>query len=242
MGTKKVMGTKKLEIDVWSDIVCPWCAIGKRRLEIALESFPHKDDVEVVWHAFELDPRAPKVQEGDNAARLAAKYGRSRGEALAMMKGVEDTAAKDGLELHLTTSRSGNTFDGHRVLHLAAERGVQSAVKERLMSGYMKDGEAIGEHEVLVKLASEAGLDPAEVRAVLGSDRYAKEVREDEQAARSLGVTGVPFFVIAKKYALSGAQPAAVMAKALEQAWASLDDGARSAPAEGDACGPDGCA
>jgi len=238
------MKAKKLAIDVWSDIVCPWCAIGKRRLEVALEGFPHKDDVEVTWHAFELDPKAPKLQEGDNATRLGQKYGRSRAEALAMMKNVEDTAAKDGLEFHLTTARSGNTFDGHRLIHLAGERGVQGAVKERLLRGYMTDGEAIGDHEVLVKLSVEAGLDEAEVRAVLKSDRYAKEVREDEQAARSLGVNGVPFFVLANKYAVSGAQPAEVMRRALDQAWESLPPVTEpiSEATEGAACGPDGCA
>jgi predicted DsbA family dithiol-disulfide isomerase len=212
---------KSLHIDVWSDIICPWCAIGNRRLDAALARFSHRDDVEVVWHAFELDPSAPAVREGDNATRLAEKYGRTKAEAEAMMKNVEDTAAKDGLELHLLQARSGNTFDGHRVLHLAAERGLQGAVKERFFRGYMSEGRAIGDHEVLVQLASDAGLDADEVRAVLGSDRYAKEVREDEETARRLGISGVPFFVLAGKYAISGAQPADVILRALEQAWAS---------------------
>jgi predicted DsbA family dithiol-disulfide isomerase len=233
--------TKKLTIDVWSDIVCPWCAIGKRRLEQALAQFGHADDVEVVWRAFELDPDAPAVREGDNITRLAEKYGRTRAEALAMTRRVEETAAQDGLDFHLTKARSGNTFDAHRVLHLAAEHGLQGKVKERLMRGYMTEGEAIGEHEVLVKLASEAGLDAEAVRAVLASDRYAREVREEEDAARSLGVNGVPFFVLGGKYAVSGAQPAHVMRRALEQAWSSLPE-SEAASQEGAACGPDGCA
>jgi predicted DsbA family dithiol-disulfide isomerase len=232
--------SSKLEIDVWSDVVCPWCAIGKKRLEDALAKFPHKDDVAVVWRAFELDPSAPKVQEGDNAERLGKKYGRTREQALAMMKNVEDTAAKDGLTLRLTTARSGNTFDAHRVIKLAGDRGVQGAVKARLMRGYMTDGEAIGEREVLVKLAAEAGLDAEEVRAVLASDRYAAEVREEEAAARSLGVNGVPFFVLGGKYAVSGAQPAEVMLRALEQAWETTPDEASAE--EGATCGPEGCA
>jgi predicted DsbA family dithiol-disulfide isomerase len=233
--------TKKLRVDIWSDIVCPWCAVGKRRFEAALARFSHRDDVEVVWRAFELDPSAPVVQEGDNATRLARKYGRTREQALAMMHQLEETAAKDGLDFHLTTARSGNTFDGHRVLHLAAERGLQGAVKERFLRGYHSEGEAIGEHEVLVKLASEAGLDAEEVRAVLASDRYASEVREEEKTARALGVNGVPFFVLAEKYAVSGAQPADVLLGALEQAWASLDE-AEAPVAEGATCGPEGCA
>jgi predicted DsbA family dithiol-disulfide isomerase len=234
--------TKKLRVDIWSDIVCPWCAVGKRRFEAALARFPHRDDVEVVWRAFELDPSAPAVHEGDNATRLARKYGRSREQAEAMMHQLEETAAKDGLELHLTTARSGNTFDGHRVLHLAAERGLQGAVKERFLRGYHSEGEAIGEHEVLVKLASEAGLDAEEVRAVLASDRYADEVREEERAARALGVNGVPFFVLGEKYAVSGAQPADVLLGALEQAWASRDEADEPAARDGAVCGPEGCA
>jgi len=236
---------KKLKIDVWSDIVCPWCAIGKRRLESALARFPHRDDVEVVWRAFELDPSAPAVQEGDNVARLAAKYGRTKAQAEAMMHQVEDTAAKDGLELHLTTARSGNTFDGHRVIHLAGERGRQDAVKERLLRGYMTEGRSIGEHEVLVDLAVQAGLEEKEVREVLASDRYAREVREDEATARQLGINGVPFFVLDEKYAVSGAQPANVMLGALEQAWASLKDRGGEVATEGSegaVCGPEGCA
>jgi predicted DsbA family dithiol-disulfide isomerase len=232
---------KTLKIDVWSDIVCPWCAVGKRRLEAALARFPHKDDVEVVWRAFELDPSAPAVQKGDNATRLAEKYGRTRAQAESMMHQLEETAAKDGLDFHLLTARSGNTFDGHRVLHLAAERGVQNAVKERFFRGYMSEGQAIGDHEVLVRLASEAGLDAEEVRAVLASDRYAEEVREDEAIAQAIGVTGVPFFVLGDKYAISGAQPADVMLRALEQAWATLPE-REIAAAEGATCGPDGCA
>jgi predicted DsbA family dithiol-disulfide isomerase len=213
--------TKPLSIDVWSDIVCPWCAIGKHRLDAALTRFSHGKDVEVVWHAFELDPSAPAVRDGDNASRLAEKYGRTKTEAEAMIKNVEDTAAKDGLDLHLLQARSGNTFDGHRVLRLALEKGLQGAVKERFFRGYMTEGRAIGDHEVLVQLASEAGLDANEVRAVLASDRYAKEVREDEETARRLGIRGVPFFVLAGKYAISGAQPADVILRALEQAWDS---------------------
>jgi predicted DsbA family dithiol-disulfide isomerase len=232
---------KALKIDVWSDIVCPWCAIGKRRLEAALAKFAHRNEVEVVWRAFELDPSAPPVREGDNATRLAEKYGRTRAQAEAMIQSVTDTAAKDGIDFQLTRARSGNTFDGHRVLHLAAERGLQGAVKERFFRGYMSEAQAIGEHEVLVRLASEAGLDAEEVRAVLAGDRYAREVREDEETARRLGIHGVPFFVLAGKYAISGAQPPDVILRALEQAWASLPE-REEAALEGAVCGPEGCA
>src|ERR1700690_3579527 len=235
------MTKKKLRGDAWSDIVCPWCAIGKRRLDAALADFPHRDAVEVVWRAFELDPSAPRVREGDQATHLAKKYGRTKAEAEAMIQRVAETAARDGLDFRLLRARSGNTFDGHRLLYLALERGVQGAVKDRFFRAYMTEGLPIGEREVLVTLAAEAGLDPEEARAVLASDRYAKEVRDDQNAARALGITGVPFFVFGGRLAVSGAQEVAVLSQALREAWARIPAGAGDA-AEGATCGPDGCA
>ncbi len=237
------MAGKQLQIDVWSDIVCPWCAIGKRRLETALAKFPHRDDVEVVWRAFELDPSAPRVREGDQASHLAKKYGRTKAQAEDMIRNVADVAAKDGLEFDLLGARSGNTFDGHRLLHLAAERGLQGALKERFFRAYMSEGAPIGEPEVLARLAVEAGLDAEEVRATLASDKYAKEVREEESAARTIGISGVPFFVFGGRLAVSGAQPAEVLLRALEEAWAQAPETkAGEAAAEGSTCGPEGCA
>jgi len=233
---------KKLRVDVWSDVVCPWCYIGKRRLEAALARFPHREAVELVWRAFELDPGAPRARSESPVERLSQKYGRTRAQAQAMMAQLARTAAGDGLELHLETARSGNTFDAHRVLHLAAERGAQDAVKERLLRGYMTEGEAIGEPEVLARLAAEAGLDADEVRAVLASDRYAGDVREEEEAARALGITGVPFFVLGGKIGVSGAQPSDVLLAALQKAWEMAAEGADEDAQEGAACGPEGCA
>ena len=185
-----------------------------------LGKFPHREDVEVVWRAFELDPSAPRVREGDQATHLAKKYGRSQAQAEAMIQRVADVAAADGLTFDLLHAKSGNTFDGHRLLHLAAERGVQGAVKERFFQGYMAEGLAIGDHDVLVKLGVEAGLDAQEARSVLESDRYTAEVRDEESTARAIGITGVPFFVFGGRLAVSGAQPAEVLARALEEAWA----------------------
>ena len=159
---------KKLSVEIWSDIVCPWCAIGKRHFEAALAVFPHRDDVRVAWRAFELDPSAPRVHAEDNVRRLARKYGRTTAEAERMMRQVAETAAKDGLEFDLLGARSGNTFDAHRILHLAGERGVQSALKERLMRAYMTERLSIGEPEVLARLASEAGLEAEESRGSAG--------------------------------------------------------------------------
>ena len=232
---------KKLRVDVWSDVVCPWCYIGKRRLEGALARFAHKADVEVIWRAFELDPSAPRVAAGDHAERIARKYGRSRGQIEEMTRNITGLAAAEGIAFDLEHSRSGNTFDAHRVIHLASERGLQDAVKERFLRGYMAEREPIGEPEVLVRLAADAGLDAEETRAVLASDRYAREVREEEETARRLGISGVPFFVIGGKYGVSGAQPADTLLGALEEAWRKEPDAVDVARAEGAACGPDGC-
>ncbi len=232
----------ELRIDVWSDIACPWCYVGKRRLEAALAGFPHRDAVQIVWRAFELDPSAPPERDrsGSYAERLSKKYGSSVREAEKMIDRMTEVAAEDGLDFRFDKVRSGNTFDAHRVIHLAGERGKQDAVKERLLRAYLTEGELMGDPEVLVRLAGEAGLDPEEVRAMLASDANIKHVREDEDEARKLGISGVPFFVMGGKYAVSGAQPAEVLLRALNRAWDDL--GARPVVyAEGAACGPDGC-
>ncbi len=232
----------ELRIDAWSDIACPWCYVGKRRLETALEGFAHRDAVRIVWRAFELDPSAPREHDrsGSYAERLSAKYGAGLREAEGMIERMTDVAAEDGLDFRFDKVRSGNTFDAHRVIHLAGERGKQDAVKERLLRAYLTEGELMGDPEALVRLAGEAGLDPEEVRAMLASDAHVTEVREDEDEARKLGISGVPFFVMGGKYAVSGAQPTEVLLRALERAWDDL--GARPVVyAEGAACGPDGC-
>ena len=205
-----------MRIDIWSDVACPWCYVGKRRLEAALARFDAP--VEVVWRAFELDPSAPRVRDPGTsyAQRLASKYRTSVSDADAMIQRMTDVAADDGLELRFDRVRSGNTFDAHRTMHLGAERGVQDAVAERLFRGYFTEGEAIGEQDALVRLAAEAGLDADETRTMLESDRYAAEVRADEQRAAALGVTGVPFYVIGGRYGISGAQPPDEILRVLE--------------------------
>jgi predicted DsbA family dithiol-disulfide isomerase len=235
-------GVSKLHVDIWSDIACPWCYVGKRHFEQALQSFPHGGDVEVVWRAFELDPAAPAIRDTSQsyAERLATKYGMQTPQAQAMIDRMVDTAAKDGLELRFDRIRPGNTFDAHRLLHLAHDRGRQDALKERLLRAYLTEGQAIGDREVLATAAREAGIDEQDARSVLDGDRYATEVRRDEALARELGINGVPFFVIGGRLGISGAQPADVLRGALERAWSEVArpvDGA----AEGAACGPDGC-
>ena len=238
------VGVASLNIEIWSDIACPWCYVGKRHLEQALARFPHKDDVAIVWRAFELDPSAPKVRDASQsyAERLAKKYGTTGAEAQLMIDRMVDTAAKDGLEFRFDRIRPGNTFDAHRLLHLAHERGKQDALKERMLRAYMTEGQAIGDRDVLAALAREVGLDDQEVRDVLDGDRYASEVRHDEARARELGINGVPFFVLADRFGVSGAQPAEVLLGALERAWAERPKPPLETFAEGAVCGPDGCA
>jgi predicted DsbA family dithiol-disulfide isomerase len=232
-----------VKVEIWSDVVCPWCAIGKRRFEQALAGFPHREQVEVVWRAFELDPSAPSERTGGYAENLAEKYGVPLAEAQQMIANMTRVAAQDGLDFRFDTARPGNTFDAHRLLHLAAERGVQDAVKERLLIATFTEGEPIGDHDTLVRLVAEAGLDAEEARAVLASDRYAAEVRGDEQQARAYGITGVPFFVVDGRYGVSGAQPAEALGQVLAQAWADrapLQMVAASGSAPG--CDGDTCA
>jgi predicted DsbA family dithiol-disulfide isomerase len=208
-----------MKVDIWSDVACPWCYIGKRRIEGALVGFEHHDQVEVVWHSYQLDPDAPRTSEKTLNEILAKKYGRSLAQAAAMNDRVSGIAAQDGLEYHLEKAQYGNTFDAHRLIHLAATHGLQDAMEERLFKAYFTEGAALGDTETLVKLASEVGIDAEEARTVLASDAYANEVRADIQRARRLGIQGVPFFAIDEKYGVSGAQPSDVFKEVLEQAW-----------------------
>ena len=208
-----------LTVDIWSDVVCPWCYIGKRRLEAALAQFEHRDDVSVTWHSFELDPEAPAVAEGRTAERLSAKYGMSVEEAEQRQAEITELAAQDGLTYDLAEARGGNTFDAHRLIHLGAEHGLGDAVAERLMTAYFSEREPIGDRATLQRLAVDAGLPAGEVSELLEGDRHADSVRYDEDTATKLGIRGVPFFVLGRRYGLSGAQPPEIVLQALQQAW-----------------------
>ena len=217
-----------MKVEIWSDVVCPWCYVGKRRFEQALGDFAHRDAVEVVWRSFELDPTAPAERPGPYADHLAAKYGLDLDRAQQMIDGMTSTAAADGLELRFDRARGGNTFDAHRLLHLAAEQGLQDAVKERLMRAMFTEGEPIGDADALVRLVAEVGVDPERARSVLAEGTYAGAVRADEEEARRLRITGVPFFVVDRTYGVSGAQPVEVLLQVLERAW---DETSQPAPA-----------
>jgi predicted DsbA family dithiol-disulfide isomerase len=208
-----------MDVEVWSDIACPWCYVGKRRLEAALAKFEPRDAVNVRWRSFELDPNAPAQREVDCATHLATKYGTSLDEAHAMQQRMDGVAAGEGLEMHSELTRGGNTFDAHRLLHLARAHGVQDAVKERFMRAYHVEGEPIGSPETLERLAVEAGLDAGDVREVLAGDRYAEEVRDDERTAAALGIQGVPFFVVDRGFGASGAQSPEILGELLRHAF-----------------------
>lgn len=232
---------RTLRVEVWSDIACPWCYVGKRRLEAAVARLPAPGRVEVLWRAFELDPDAPRVLPAEPyAERLARKYGTAVAEGQDMIERMTSVAAGDGLELRFGRIRPGNTFDAHRLLHLAKERGLQPAAKERFLRAYLTEGQPIGDRDALQRLATEAGLDAQEVRRVLEGDAYAREVRTDEQEAQRLGIHGVPFFVLNRRYAISGAQPVEVLQRALAQAWEEAPEEPVAAAA-GAVCGPAGC-
>jgi predicted DsbA family dithiol-disulfide isomerase len=208
-----------LTVEIWSDIVCPWCYLGKRRFEAALEAFEHRDDVTVMWRSFELDPEAPVNPEGTATERLAAKYGMSLERAAALHTEMTERAAAERLEYRFDIAKGGNTFDAHRMIHLAATYGHQAAAQERLMRAYFTEGEPISDRETLVRLVAELGVDELQAREALELDRFSDDVRSDEQLAGRLGIQGVPFFVLDRRYGISGAQPPEVLLQALERAW-----------------------
>jgi predicted DsbA family dithiol-disulfide isomerase len=203
-----------LKVEIWSDVVCPWCYIGKRRFEAAVEQFD--GEVEVMWRSFELDPGAPAVREHTATEHLAAKYGMSHEQAESSHAQMTALAAQEGLEYHFELAKGGNSFDAHRLIHLAADQGLQDEAMERVFRGYFTEGLPIGDRDALIALAAELGLDGDS----LNGDAYSEAVREDEHLAQRIGIQGVPFFVLDRRYGVSGAQPAEILVQALETACA----------------------
>ncbi|MFJ3191091.1 DsbA family oxidoreductase [Streptomyces griseoviridis] len=233
-----------MRVEIWSDIACPWCYVGKARFEKALAAFPHRDGVEVVHRSFELDPGRAKDDVQPVLTMLTKKYGMSEAQARAGEENLGAQAAAEGLPYRTEGRDHGNTFDMHRLLHLAKEHGRQDELIQLLYRANFAEERSVftGGDERLVELAVAAGLDADAARAVLADPAaYADEVRADERAAAELGAGGVPFFVLDRTYGVSGAQPAEVFTQALTQAWGEraplkLLDG------DAAACGPDGCA
>ena len=235
-----------MQIEIWSDVVCPWCYIGKRRLETALADFPHADEVEVVWRSFQLDPAAPREATESIAAHLGHKYGGGEAAGREMVDRVSEVAAAEGLAFGYHDARRANTVDAHRLLHLALAEGgpsLQGRLKERLLAAYFVDSENPADHETLARIAGEVGLPAERVAAVLASEEYADEVATDAAQATAYGATGVPFFVVDRRYGVSGAQPAEVFTQVLERAWAESQPLVQvvGQDAGGEVCGPDGC-
>jgi predicted DsbA family dithiol-disulfide isomerase len=208
-----------MDVDIWSDVVCPWCYVGKARFEKALSGFEHRDDVEVVYHSFELDPAYPKEGTGEtNLGMLSRKFGMPLGQAKAAEDRVAGLARAEGLGFD-PERPVGNTFDLHRILHLGRDSGRQQDLIRALNQAYFAEARQVFDREVITEVAAGAGLDAAEVGKVLDGDAYADEVRHDEEQAGQLGITGVPFFVFDMALGVSGAQPTELFTSALNQAW-----------------------
>ena len=209
-----------MKVEIWSDIACPWCYIGRRRFEKALNQFEHSDQVEVIWRSYQLDPNAPRDYEGSVNDLLVQRYGISREKAETTNARVTGLAALEGLDYHMDRAHPVNSLDAHRLIHLAAQHHLQSEMKERLQKAYFTDGLVVSDPDTLVRLAVEVGLDANETHQMLESNAYIASVAADVQRAQALGCNGVPFFVFDEKYAVSGAQPVELFTSALESTWA----------------------
>ena len=232
-----------MKVDIWSDVVCPFCYIGKRKFENALQGFAHRDEVEVVWHSFELTPDFRPVPGESIHESLAKKKGVSVAEGKRMSDYMTEAAKEVGLAYDFDKAIPANTFLAHQLIHHGAHHGRQDATKERVFAAYYLEGQDIGNLDTLVKLATEIGLDADETRQALAIGTYAEAVRLDEYHAQQINVRGVPFFVFEDKYAVSGAQPTELFAEVLEKAWDEFKP-AKPVPmlvADGPACGPEGC-
>ncbi|MEO6039393.1 MAG: DsbA family oxidoreductase [Saprospiraceae bacterium] len=231
-----------MKIEIWSDIACPFCYIGKRRFETALEQFAHHNEVEVIWRSFQLDPEAKHVPGQSILDHLAERKGWSKEQAREATTQVATMAKGEGLRYDFDRQIPANTFDAHRLTHLAAQHGRQDAAEERLFAAYFGEGKNIAEHTVLKELGIEIGLPEADVRQMLASSDYTAGVRADIAEANALGVRGVPFFVFNRQYAISGAQPAAAFLQTLQQSWTAWEheQPAAAQVAGGEVCTPDG--
>lgn len=208
-----------MTIEIWSDVVCPFCYIGKREFETALAGFAHKNEVTVIWKSFELDPSAPKRSTFDMYGMLVSKYGGTRDDAQSRVDGVVQRAKTVGLDYRMDIAVIGSSFDAHRLIQLAKTKGLGDAAEERLFNAYFTEGAHLADGPTLVRLGSGIGVDAEEVERMLASTDFTDAVRADEAEAQELGISGVPFFVLDRKYGVSGAQSSDHFLNALEQAW-----------------------
>ena len=209
-----------MKVEIWSDVMCPFCYIGKHKFENALEQFAHKDDVEVVWKSFQLNPDIKTDPNKNTTEYLAEVKGWSLVQAQEATQYVTDVAKKVGLTYNMDKAVVANSFDAHRFLHFAKQHGVQNEAKEQLLKAYFTEGSNTADHDTLMQLGTAVGLDSEELKSLLNSDLYTDEVRHDIYEAQQVGVRGVPFFVLNNKYVVSGAQESNLFLQALNQTWA----------------------
>lgn len=235
----------KMKVEVWSDIMCPFCYIGKRNYEAALKQFTDAGDVEIEWHSFQLDPSIPKSQEkrGNVYEYLAARKGMSYEQAVKLHEGVVQTAKNAGLAYNFDKAVVANSFDAHKMIQLAKTKGLGDEAEERLFYAYFTEGKDFGDPAVLVELGKEIGLEEAAVTEAINSDEYAYKVKQDIQEAANIGIRGVPFFVFNRKYAVSGAQPPEAFLQTLQTSfgeWKKDNPVQALQASEGAICTPDG--
>lgn len=232
-----------MKIEIWSDVMCPFCYIGKRNFETALEQFSDKNKLEVVWKSFQLDPSLPEVQNGSYTEHLMESKEMGRKQVEGMLDNVTQMAANVGLEYHFDKSVMVNSFKAHRMLQLSKTRGLGDEVEEILFNAFFTEGKNIADDETLVELGKEAGLNETEIRNALSDDKFSEMVKQDIQEARSIGVTGVPLFVFDRKYAVSGAQPPQAFLQTLEKSfgeWREANPEIKIEVTKGQSCSIDG--
>lgn len=234
----------QLKIQIWSDVMCPFCYIGKRKIEEAITQFENKDSIEIEWKSFELDPSFVATPNESITDHLAEKYGRDTDWAQSMLENMTENAKNSGLDFHFENSILANSLNAHRLMHLAKKHNLSNELKELLFKAYLTDGKDVNNWNTLEEIGTEAGLPIDEIIELITTNDYTKEVREDQHEAQKLGVTGVPFFVFDNKYAVSGAQPTDVFLKTLEKTW---EEGnftniiQLQNPTDANSCGIDGC-
>lgn len=229
-----------MKVEIWSDVACPFCWIGKRHFESAVERLG-LEDVEVEWKSFELDPQAEYDYEDDLYTLLANKYNQTREWALTMSDQMKQKGKTVGLEFDFDKVKTTNTFHAHRFLHLAKARGLQNEAEEALFSAYFRDGKHISEKETLIQIGMGLGIEVSAIVNMLDSDQFAREVREDELLGQHFGIRGVPFFAVNRKYGISGAQPLEHFVEVLSKAQQEEASVIIQEDAVGDACSVDGC-
>jgi protein disulfide-isomerase len=241
--TSTLMQTPTMKVEIWSDVMCPFCYIGKRKFEAALAQLDGASNVELIWKSFQLDPDLHPATKQNTYQYLAERKGMSYDESVRMHGNVVQIAQEVGLDYRFDISVVANSFDAHRLSHLAKAHGLGNALEERLFHAYFTEGKDIADHATLVALGTEAGLNAAEITAMLNSDQYADAVKQDSYEAQQIGVRGVPFFVFDRKYAVSGAQSTDVFLETLTQSFAEWKQNNPSAPlqvTDGPSCTPDG--